>query len=129
LVSSEPPPNEDFESRLKLIGRGIKRVEAEKAPDSKDLLETVRIEAARAQAALMNEYLLIDLRKKYGRNIIRFLWVYFGFAVICLAVSAAHPYGIALSEGVLIAIVGGTAVSVIGVVGTVAAGLFRPPQG
>ena len=54
---------------------------------------------------------------------IRFLWVYFVVAIglICLDATSI----IELSDPVAAALIGGTAVSVLGVVGTVVAGLFK----
>jgi hypothetical protein len=121
------PETLSLSERLSLIAKGVPKVASETAPDQNDLAELVAIEVAKKHAELENEWLLIGLRKSYGRNIIRFLWTYFIFACICMIVSAFHPWGFALPEGVQVALVGGTAVSVIGVVGTVAAGLFRPP--
>jgi hypothetical protein len=70
-----------------------------------------------------NERLLINLRKKYGDTIVSFLWIYFIFTVNCILFSAIGL--VSIDPAVLAAIVGGTAVSVLGVVGTVAAGLFK----
>lgn len=120
-------PMDEIESILSKVAKGVPKVEAEKGPDEKDIREEISLEFERKAAAVANEWMLIDLRKKYGRNIIRFLWVYFLFSVVVIGADAFHAYGFALPESVLAAIVGGTAVSVLGVVGTVAAGLFRPP--
>ncbi len=134
-MASQPPPPPNYAQvraelakKLELIARGVDRVRKETTPDAKDLAELVAIEIEKKRAELDNEYLLIGLRKSYGKNIIRFLWFYFGFAISGVAISAVHPFGISLPESVQIALIGGTAVSVIGVVGTVAAGLFRPPM-
>jgi hypothetical protein len=70
-----------------------------------------------------NEKLLIELRQKYGDTIVKFLWVYFIFMINCVLFSSIGF--VSIDPLVLAAIVGGTAVSVLGVVGTVAAGLFR----
>jgi hypothetical protein len=89
--------------------------------------EIAQLNAERARAIVANEWMLIDLRKKYGKNIIRFMWVYFTFTAVVIVLVAFRAGGISLPENVLAALVGGTAVSVLGVVGTVAAGLFKPP--
>jgi hypothetical protein len=127
-LSSSPTQPPSYADKLQLIARGVDRVKRETAPDSKDIAEVVSIEVAKSRAVLDNELLLIGLRKSYGKNIIRFLWWYFAVTCVGLVISAIKPWGIALPEAVQIALVGGTAVSVIGVVGTVAAGLFRPPS-
>lgn len=126
MASQSSPP--DLDEKLSLVAKTIPNVAGETAADAKDVTGFVQIEVAKKQAELRNEWLLIGLREKYGRNIIMFLWVYFVLAATMMIASAAHLFGFVLPENVQIALVGGTAVSVIGVVGTVAAGLFKPPQ-
>jgi hypothetical protein len=51
------------------------------------------------------------------------LWAYF---TVAIAIVVARGVGwIALPDTVLMALIGGTAVSVLGVVGTIVAGLFK----
>lgn len=98
-------------------------MQADSAPDAKDIEEIVRLELDRAELTNENERTLIGLRKSYGRNMIRFLWFYF---VVAMGMVLAAGLGwLTLSESVTVALIGGTAVSVLGVVGTIVAGLFR----
>lgn len=120
--------SEGLDELLSKIGKGISLVRKERIPDTKDIQEEANLEAERKLAHLANEWLLIDLRKKYGRNIINFMWVYFVFAGVTLTLHGFNILGFSLPDIALAAIVGATAVSVLGVVGTVAAGLFKPPS-
>lgn len=70
-----------------------------------------------------NERALINLRKSYGRNMIRFLWAYF-FVALGIVIAGGAGW-LTVAEPVSVALIGGTAVSVLGVVGTIVAGLFR----
>jgi len=117
----------DLEVLLDKIGKGVSAVKAERVPDEKDIAEEFDLDFEKKRAELRNEWMLIGLREKYGENIINFLWVYFVFAMSVLVFDAYHIGGFELPDIVLTAIVGATAVSVLGVVGTVAAGLFKPP--
>ena len=81
------------------------------------------IDLDRARLVNDNERALIDLRKSYGHNMISFLWSYFTVAMVLIAVDAVTLWD--LPEGVAVALIGGTAVSVLGVVGTIVAGLFQ----
>lgn len=112
-----------MQTRLEAIRSGLSRVQADAAPDDKDIEEIARLELDRAALNNENERTLIGLRKSYGRNMIRFLWVYF---VVALGLVTLSGCGwLALPESVAVALIGGTAVSVLGVVGTIVAGLFR----
>lgn len=126
MISQGNPPPNNFDALLKRIAAGVERVQKESAPDTKDIEEVAALVLEKERAAIQNEWLLIELRERYGRNIIRFLWVYFFFTAACIIVTSYGVYRV--SETVLAALVGGTAVTVLGVVGTVAAGLFRPPR-
>ena len=101
-------------------------MQRESAPDAKDLEEVRALNREKIKLENKNENLLISLRETYGRNIIRFLWVYFIFTALAIFISAFSLKAFNIPQPVLVALVGGTAVSVLGVVGTVAAGLFRP---
>jgi hypothetical protein len=131
-LNSQSSNHDDFDARLTRITSGIARVKSTTQLDPKDVEEIVALAIGKVRAEVSNELLLIKLREKYGRNIIRFLWVYFGFTSICILLNATQSMlfsaTLSFSETVLAALVGGTAVSVLGVVGTVAAGLFRPPR-
>jgi len=102
-------------------------VKADVAPDSKDIEEMLRLELDRGALLNENERTLIELRKKLGKNLIRFLWSYFAVSTV-LIVADSLPLAFQLPEGVAVALIGATAVSVLGLVGTVAAGLFRAPS-
>ncbi|TGR84559.1 hypothetical protein EN866_33150 [Mesorhizobium sp. M2D.F.Ca.ET.223.01.1.1] len=119
--------DDEIAAKLSKIGKGVALAEAETTPDKKDLQEEEDLERQKKLAHVKNEWMLIGLREKYGENIINFLWTYFVFAMAVLIFHAYHVGGFNLPESVLTAIVGATAVSVLGVVGTVAAGLFKPP--
>jgi hypothetical protein len=124
-VNSQPPEDlEDWDvSRLKIVESGLSRVKALTDPDLRDELEEKSLELARLRLKNANEQALIDLRKTYGTNMIRFLWVYF---LVAIAIIISGGLGLLkVPESVSVALVGGTAVSVLGVVGTIVAGLFR----
>lgn len=125
MTSPTVKSEEEFEKLLARIDQGVERVKAEKTPDAKDIKELVANEVAKAEVGLANEWLLVGLRKRYGHNIILFLWVYFAFTASAI-VGSSLGY-VVIVDSVLVALIGGTAVSVLGVVGTVAAGLFKPP--
>jgi hypothetical protein len=105
----------------------LSRVRADSAPDSKDLEEIIRLEIDKYSLLNENERTLINLRKNLGKNLIRFLWTYFGVSTV-LIIADSLPIPFHLPPGVAVALIGATAVSVLGLVGTVAAGLFRAPS-
>lgn len=121
------PAGPGVRSRLSVIQSGLPRVQADVAPDSKDIEEMVRLELDKAALLNENERALINLRKTLGKNLIRFLWCYFGLST-ALIIADALPLAFELAEGVALALIGATAVSVLGLVGTVAAGLFKAPS-
>lgn len=114
-------------TRLSVIQSGLARVQADTAPDSKDIEEMVRLELDKAALLNENERALIDLRRNLGKNLIRFLWCYFGLSMV-LIIADALPLTFELEKEVALALIGATAVSVLGLVGTVAAGLFKAPS-
>ncbi len=111
-----------------LIAAGRKLVEADRAPDSKDISEQIRLELDRVNIENRNLLTLTELRRIVGRHLISFMWVYFSVSIVMLLLNGFHPNGFALPSGVGLALVGGTAVSIIGVVGTLVSGLFGQPS-
>ena len=128
-MSLSPPENSDdaFSVALDKISAGVDIVSKVTAPDDAYMEGIQALATEKAKAVVRNEWMLIELRKRYGNNIIGFLWVYFVVTMICVVASGFHILNFSLPEVVLASLVGGTAVSVLGVVGTVAAGLFRKP--
>jgi hypothetical protein len=121
--------NLDIERKLgKIGGKGVDKANMVTSPSATDIEEAVDYEVQKQINEIRNETLLIGLREKYGHNIIRFMWVYFCFTTAAIGLNAAKI--VQIDESTLNAMIGGTAVSVLGVVGTVAAGLFRaaPPK-
>lgn len=118
--------NVEIKNKLgKIGGRGVDKANSVISPSQSDIEETVDYTLQKRLNEIRNEILLIGLREKYGHNIIRFMWTY--FFITTLAISGNALRLIQIDESTLNAMIGGTAVSVLGVVGTVAAGLFRPP--
>lgn len=122
-------PNFDALAAALLAGRA--RVEQESRVSSEDIAlkerlerEKANIDLERSQLFNDNERALIDLRKSYGNNMISFLWSYFTVAMVFIAADAVSSTW-SMPDGVAVALVGGTAVSVLGVVGTIVAGLFK----
>jgi hypothetical protein len=112
------------------LSQGRALVEQERAESPQDIAEKADLDRSKvladlekAQIANDNERALIGLRKSYGRNMVRFLWIYFIVAIGAVLASGAG--WLHLPDSVAVALVGGTAVSVLGVVGTIVAGLFR----
>lgn len=112
------------------MAAGRQRVEREQTESVEDVafakaldLDKAKIDLEKHQLANDNEKALIDLRKSYGQNMIRFLWVYFAVAMVTVILDGAGI--LKLPPEVIVALIGGTAVSVLGVVGTIVAGLFR----
>lgn len=68
-----------------------------------------------------------ELRKKYADMIFRYLLSYSIFCAVVLLSQAIVPNKFSLPDNVLVALVGGTAVAVVGLVGWVVRGLFKPP--
>jgi len=87
----------------------------------------LRLEIDKAALLNENERTLITLRKRLGTNLIVFLWLYF-LVSTALIVADSLELPFKLPDGVAVALIGATAVSVLGLVGTVAAGLFRAPS-
>lgn len=125
MASSKSPP--DPPNVRAGVRAGLRKVKEDSGFDEQDVKELVALEIARVELELSNESALIKLRKRYGKNLIRFLWWYFIITVL-LIVADALPLPFELPEPVEVALVGGTAVGVLGVVGTIAAGLFREPK-
>ncbi len=73
---------------------------------------------------VLNSRLNRELRKKYAKNVFRFLVCY---CVCVLLLMFLHGFGVCnfeLPDSVLVTIAGSTAVSAIGLVGIVTKGLF-----
>lgn len=115
--------NKDFSA----ISRGRELAQKEKEADEKDIEEEVEIEADYKYAKRANEHLFLGLREKYGNNIIRFLWSYSFFALFLIIFDGFSIWGFSIPDNAIVALISGAAVSALGVVGTVAAGLFKPP--
>lgn len=120
-----PLTGEEFNRRLGGISAGIARIKNAPPVDQRALEEFVALYIRGEAIRVENDSILKTLRQVYGYCILIFLWVYFLFTAFCIIASAVKWKGIDIPSSVLAALVGGTAVSVIGVVGTVAAGLFR----
>lgn len=118
------PPTKS-EKIQQILRRGREIATSETEPDEKDIKEEAAYERAKRRMHIQNEALLLDLRNKYGRGLLRFMWSYSVVTLILLILDAYQVFGFNLPDEVLVALVGGTAVSVLGVVGTIAAGLFR----
>jgi len=113
--------------RLDAVQEGRALATAEPEPDEKDALEKRDLEAERKALRLANEHLFLGLRQHYGTNIIRFLWAYSAVALGLILLDGYAIFGFDIPNAAIVALISGAAVSVLGVVGTVAAGLFKPP--
>ncbi|MHA7872528.1 MAG: hypothetical protein ACX939_09285 [Hyphococcus sp.] len=103
-------------------------VEPEQRPDSLDLEEERQLKYAYNQIALRDAYELIGTRKKIGETLRHFLWAAFAFSVVattCSGLNVGWFQYFSLPPEVLVTLFGTTAVSALGAVGAVAAGLFR----
>lgn len=109
------------------IRKGRALAERDTAPDEQDIQEQARLEADRNLLKLQNQHLFLGLRRKYGNNIVRFLWIYSFVALALIVLDGFGAYGFDIPDSAVVALIGGAAASALGVVGTVAAGLFKPP--
>lgn len=125
-MSSPAQPSGDID--LDAIEATQDIAERKQQPDEHDIDEQRTYERSKRQFDLQNETLFLNLRGRYGRSVLLFMWVYSAFVAIILVLEALPLAFFDLPTAVLVALVGGTAASVLGVVGTVAAGLFRIPQ-
>ncbi len=66
-----------------------------------------------------------NLREEYAKKVLRFLYIYCAVVVTLLILQGFHIYNFKLADLVVVTLVGGTAISVIGLVGFVIRGLFR----
>lgn len=133
MVSPQPEPGRELATDGALeaaLRAGLQRVESEQSESAEDIAFTATLERDqalldldRARLTNDNERGLIDLRKTYGRNMIRFLWAYFVIAIAIVVADGCR--WLSLPDTVLVSLIGGTAVSVLGVVGTIVAGLFK----
>lgn len=121
-------PKLDITKVQDALKAGLAKISSDEGFDENDLGEVVRAEIDRAKLENENEIALIDLRKKFGKNLINFLWRYSIITLLVVIVDGIAIIPFDVPENVAIALVGGTAVAVLGVVGTIAAGLFRAPK-
>lgn len=124
LRPRNPPPKKPD---LTDLPKGRLVAKRERAPDQRDQLEVARLEFERERIKVSNERLFLGLREKYGNNIIRFLWVYSACAFLLILADGFGWWGFDMPDAAIVALISGAAVSALGVVGTVAAGLFKPP--
>jgi hypothetical protein len=127
-VTSRKDPALDVKKVRDALDAGLKKISGDKGFDENDLGEIIRAEIDRAKLENENETELIALRKKFGKNLIDFLWRYSIVALLVVIVDGIDGVPFNVPENVSVALVGGTAVAVLGVVGTIAAGLFRAPK-
>jgi hypothetical protein len=126
-VTDSPPPQRNY---LADILGSLSVAEEKKAPDRQDELETKalreREEIHGLRETRTDRRANRVLRFRYARAVYRYLvWYSIGSAALVLldGFDFTHFH---LPEIALAAIVGGTAVSAIGLVGFVVQGLFRP---
>ena len=118
-MASETENNE----KLKIVERSASQVERGDAPDI-EYTEEMRDGEIRRDEFRANSESNRELRKKYADNVFYYLVAY-SIAVFSLLVLYGFGiYEFALPENVLLALVGSTAASSIGLVGFVVKGLF-----
>lgn len=86
-----------------------------------------QIEVEHLKVQLENARQDLDLRKKFGRQILRYLWAFSLFCGACLILQGFGWRNFHLDDPILVTLVGGTAASAFGLVSVVLAGLFRSP--
>lgn len=113
------------------IARGVGLAENKAAPNDKDRLEDNSLEARRYQAETNTIHQRNRdrranrlLRARYAKAVYFYLVIYSSFAGLVVLLSGFNICGFLLPSSVLTALVGSTAVSAIGLVATVVAGLF-----
>lgn len=66
-----------------------------------------------------------DLRSKYASRVFGFMWIWAAFVLVILLIRGFFPNCFTLSDVVLTTLVGGTTISVVGLVGFMMQGLFH----
>ncbi len=123
------PPNQ--ETPLRSISSGAAKADKKADPDKYDILEEDTLEGRRYKVETdtirqrnRDRRANRVLRGNYAKNVFRYLIFYSVFVAFVLLLAGFKVCGFRLSEDVLFALVGSTAVSAIGLVATVVAGLF-----
>lgn len=127
-----PPPGTPLPKiDLSRIAVGVQIAQRKIGKDSKDSLEEETLPAKRYKA--VTETIVQSnhdrranriLRTRYASYVFKFLVGYSGFCASVVLLNGFHAFGFALADGVVSTLVGSTAVSAIGLVATVVAGLF-----
>jgi hypothetical protein len=129
-LSSSPPNPPPI--TLDDIDTGVAVVEEVENKSALDRLEEERLEEARlrnelARARIENVNADRQMRKTYASRILRYLEIYSIVVAAFLIASGFKLGGFVLPDGILVTLVGSTAVAAIGLVGFIARGLFPPP--
>ena len=113
-VTQLPPEDDDSQTFVELD-----RASAE--------LSRFRLQNAELEESIANLKADRGLRKKYADNAFRFLVCFSAFSALVLIAQGSPWIPFKLGENIVIALIGSTAVSVVGLVGWVARGLFKAP--
>ena len=91
-------------------------------------LEKVALERDHLKEDLANKQQDRQLRKDYANKIFSYLMYYSLFCAFVLISQATNATKFSLPDNVLVVLVGSTAISIIGLVGWIVKGLFKPPD-
>lgn len=107
---------------------GLVAVQSKAAPDDIDTLERNEIENAALKERIKDLQSNRRMREQYAKKIMGFLSAYSATVGGFVVASGIPSVAFSLPDGVLITLVGSTAVAAIGLVGIVVKGLFGSNQ-
>lgn len=94
---------------------------------SQHAIEAAALKNKLAQAYIDNLDADRTMRQTYAGRILKYLEYYSGGVLVLLLLAGIERIKFTLDEGVLLTLVGSTAVAAIGLVGFIARGLFKSP--